>query len=815
MTQRVAEPGSAGVGGKIGHRVRGGVRSALAKSELRLRNVSRLALRATLGTRLPRYEGEIALAGPNAPITIYRDRFGIPHVRATNDYDAFFGLGFCQGQDRAGQLEILVRTVRGTLSEVAGKDGLAVDRLTRRIGFKRAGSAQLALMRREIQLQIEAYAAGLHAGATRGATARAHVLALLGCEPTRWDGADVQAVSALMCFALASNWDVELVRLQMLHRDGPEALLALDAPYPDDLPASLAALSEVEREGEARSAEALMRDLEALRHLFPLGGASNAWAVAKERSATGRPLLAADPHLPPDIPVHWYVAHLATPEWRSTGAAFCGIPGFGIGHNDHAAWAVTAAHADNTDFFIEEIGPDGASVREGDVFVPCEVRREIIHVKGSEPVIEDVIVTKRGPIVGPAFDGVHAALSMSATWLEPRPYSGLFLAHKTRSRRDVHELFREASTSSVNLVYANVENQLAWRMGVDVPIRKQGHGTLPRPGWDLANGWTGQLVPFEKMPFVNDPASGLVASANNAPTDTSEPFFGVDFLDGYRQRAISEALGSRTDWSVAAFQELQRDTRSIPWEQIRDVVLATPATDPDAIEALGALATWDGRMDADSTGATMWALFAWGMTNRMVQAKAPHAGVHALGEGFHEALPDNTMITRRLSHLVKLLRERPANFFVEGWDRACEEALGGAIRLLAEQIGRGHSWAWGQVRPLRMHHPLGKALPALDYALGRPAVSFQGDSSTIHQAANDLVDPLGSPLGVPNLRMVVDVGAWENSRFSLLAGQSENPFSDHHFDQYEPWRDGGIAVAWTEEQARSGARYKLELKPVR
>jgi len=783
-----------------------------------LRRAARLALGALLGKRLPILSGALAVPGVDGSITIHRDGFGVPHIRANTDHDAFFGLGFCHGQDRAGQLELTLRTVRGTLSEVIGKDGLAVDRLSRRIGFRRAAVAQLPTMRPQVRLQLEAYAEGIAAGTTHGSKARAHELVFLGCESSRWEAADVQAVSVLLCFALAANWDVELLRYEILQRDGRDALLALDAPYPGDMPAAKTPLRPAHARGASGSGGELLADLEALRAVFPLGAASNAWAVAGSKSATKRPLLAADPHLPPDIPVHWYLAHMATPEWRATGACFVGIPGIAIGHNEHAAWGVTAAHADNTDFFIEEIGADKQSVRQGDRFVACEVRKETIRVKGQPDVVEEILVTPRGPIVGKALAGPGEALSISATWLAARPYTGLFLAHRVKSRQDFHDLFREASTSSVNVVYADKDGSIMWRLGVDVPIRKRGHGTMPQPGWEAGAGWEDALVPFESMPFVDDPAEGFVASANNAPLERglageAAHFFGIDFLDGYRQRVIADALGSRDDWTLEAMQALQRDTRSIPWEQVKDAVLGLDVSDADAVVAKNLLLGWNGHMSESSAAASIWALFACRMMARVVRAKAPNTAGRALGAGFHEALPHNTMITRRMSHLCRLLREQPAGFFKEGWPNACERALADAARTLSGRHGKDPlDWAWGTARPLRFLHPMAKAVPPLDYALGEGPVPFAGDASTLQQGTLDLVEPLSNPLATPNLRVVIDVGGWENSRFALIAGQSQNPFSLHHFDHHDAWRAGGLAIAWTEQAARETAQHTLTLE---
>ncbi len=776
-----------------------------------VRTVAKLGLRAALGRRLPKYDGEVRASGIHRDVQIVRDGHGVPTIRGATDHDVFFGLGFCHGQDRAFQLEILLRTVRGTMAEIAGEDGVPVDRLSRRIGFRRAALGQLAVARPDVRDMMEAYAAGINAA--HRVTTRSHEHVLLGCEPTSWQAADAQAVSVLLCFALASNWDAELLRLEMLTRDGPDAVVALDAPYPEDLPVSTPPFSRA-----GATAGRLLDDLAALSKVFPLGGASNAWALSGAKTATGRPMLASDPHLPPDVPVHWYLAHLVASDWRATGAGFVGIPGIGIGHSEHCAWGVTAAHADNTDFFVEEIGPDGRSIRAADGgFTPCDVLVERIEVKGKPAVTEEILLTPRGPIVGPAFAGAPVALSLSATWLAHRPYTGLFLAHKAKTASEIHDLFREASCSSVNLVVADRDGHIGWRLGVEIPIRKAGHGMVPRAGWLPDSGWERELVPFERMPALVDPPHGFVASANNAPQplDHDGPYFGVDFLDGYRKELLTEELERRGALTLADSSELQRDVRSTVWRRVRDAFVAAPATDDDGRTGVRLLEAWDGRVARDSAAASVWELASTTLVSRAVRTRAPNTAGRALGAGFHPALPNTTMITRRTGHLVRLLTERPEGFFAEGYDAAIASSIAGAVRTLRERHGDDPArWGWGEVRPLRLHHALGKAIPALDYLLGLGPFPFEGDASTLAQGTLDFVDPLSGPVGVPNLRVVIDVGDWARSRFALLAGQSGNPLSPHFADHYPAFTSGeGLTIAWTDADADASGVHRLTLVP--
>jgi len=771
--------------------------------------------RIVLRPRLPRHEGAVRVAGAHGRIVIGRDRWGVPSIDTGDAWDAWFGLGLCHAQDRGGQLEIMLRVVRGTLAEVAGEDALPIDRLSRRLGIRGAGAAQLAVADRDIHAQLEAYAAGINAGFS--VTRRAHEHVLLGVRPSAWTGADVQAVATLLCFALASNWDVELMRWELARAHGVDALVALD-------PAARGAdIEVVDRDAshDARGAIGSLRaEVAALAEVLGLGGGSNAWAIAAERSATGRPILCGDPHLPPQSPNPFYLARLECPEFLAVGATFPGIGALATGHNGHIAWGITAAHLDTTDWFVEALGPDGRSVRRGDRLVPCEVRREEIRVKGKRaPLVEDVLVTSHGPIVSPALDRLDGgarpgtALALAATWLAPRPYRGLLGAHLARDAEALRACFDQASTTNVGVVFAEAASARAprGRIGVlfaaDVPVRRRGQGPLPQPGWDERHGWDG-LVPARALPFVIDPPEGFVAAANAPPPsdhdhDGQAPFLGVDFLDDYRLRAIHEALAVRTEWDVAACQRLQLETRSLAWEAMREPLLDALSGGP----VFDRLESWDGHMAAGSVPATVFAHLVASLCRRIVAAKAPgsEAGEGALGRGATSFLPHNLLFARRVSHLVRLVVERPDGWFAGGWDEAIREAAFDAQRAIVQRAGPDPSdWAWGRVRPLTLKHPFGdKPIVARLFDLGPYPIG--GDATTIPQASLDLRAPAANPIGIASLRMVIDVGDWDRSTFILAGGQSGNPFSPHAADQVPRWLEADGVPIHTSRQARDAA----------
>ncbi|HZY85159.1 MAG TPA: penicillin acylase family protein [Gemmataceae bacterium] len=773
-------------------------------------NLSRLLFRLLLGRRLPRAEGALTVPALRAAVRVRRDRWGVPHIDTENDRDGAFAVGFCHGQDRAFQLETLLRAGRGTLSELVGPDALSIDRLSRRIGFHHAARQQVPVLSAAVRELLDAYGEGVTAGATVGSTRRAHELALLRARPTPWTAADSLAVVKIISFTLAANWDVELARLRILGTDGPEALAALDPAYPHWHP-----VTKPPGQGAGPGLDRLAHDLAAFVGAVRSGGGSNNWAVAGARTATGRPILANDPHLDASLPPHWYLVHVRTPGWAVAGATFLGGPSVLAGHNGRAAWGVTAGLVDNTDLFREQIGPDGTSVRQGGEFVPCPVREEVIHVKGGEPVVERVLVTPRGPVISPALHGNPEALSLRALWLDPLPIDGLLRLHRVGNFAEFRAALAQWPASTQNVAYADVSGVVGWQLAGLAPRRRKGWGLIPQPGWDGEFGWEKEPVPFEQMPHLASPECGYVATANNRPVPEGEgPYLGEDWLDGYRAASITRALAARADWDVAATQQLQMSTQALAWDDLRDAVLAAPDKDADARRALELLRGWDGRAAVDSPAAAVYEVFLSEMTNRVAKAKAPRSYDAALGRSMSPLTGYNFFCFRRTGHLARLLRERPSGWFARPWPAEVADALAAAVRRLEALRGADtRNWAWGEVRPLTLHHPFGrKALFARVFNLG--PVPYGGDADTIQQASALPLDPLAHTDNIASLRVVIDVGGWENSRYALPAGQSGNPLSPHYDDLHPLWLRGeGVPIAWSEEAVRAATVATLELKP--
>ncbi len=829
---------------------------------------NRALFRLLLGSRLPVTSGALEIEGPRGPIALRRDRHGIPMIEAEDELDVFFGFGFCQGQDRTLQIELSKRAASGTLSELFGRRTLPVDRLFRRAGLRHAAEEQFQVLAPRVASIITAFASGVNAGSTVGLRRRQLPVefVLLRARPTEFTALDVLTILKLQSFLMPSNWDCELARLMVLNLDGPDALLDLDPGYPEwhrvaVPPSGLA--SDV-----GKAAERLAEDLALFQEtmLFPEttetgpgpntgpniepdggptmepnigpGGGSNSWAVSGGRTRSGRPLLANDPHLAATAPPHWYLARLKarssksikskskSPGWTVAGAALPGTPAIVVGHNGNCAWGVTAGLTDNTDLFLERVGTDGRSVLQDGEFVQCQVRREVIRVRGADPIEEEVLVTPRGPIISPALPSPEpgivelGAVSMRAVWLDPLPVAGFLGALEASTVEEFCAPFADWSILPLGLVCADTQGNVGYQLVGQSPRRRRGCGIVPGAGWAPGAGWEEEGVPFGDMPRTLNPSCGYVAAANTQPEPPgSGPFLGIDWIDGYRLGRIAEALEERWDWDFDSTAALQLDVKSLPWEEMREFVLAGTPVSAETRAARELLETWDGRMASDSAGATLFHLFLAEMSGRVARARAPRSASWLLGRNLLPVSGSTSFAARQVGRVSRLIRERPPGWFGssssgDGWqaeiDDALRSAYSDAVRRLGEPTAR---WNWGRARTAMLRHPLGR-IPLLGSILNLGPFQCPGDANTVFQAGTYGDDPLAGPGIVPSMRMVLDVGDWDRSLFSLPGGQSGNPLSPHYKDLLPAWLKGaGVAIAWTDEAVEAATVETLLLKP--
>ncbi len=497
----------------------------------------------------PQLDGEIRTEKLTAPVTVYRDANGIPHIVAENAHDLFFAQGFVHAQDRLWAMEASRRAAHGTLSEVIGEKGLDNDKFMRILGMTQAAAADWDSLDADTQAAVQAYTDGVNAYLAQAGSKLPLEFKILGIDPQPWQPVDTLVFAKLLSWGLSSNYKDELVVSQLAEATAWENVLGLlpEYPGPNVIPDAnrTARLSDT-----AASLLAMSARREAENPLSRPDQGSNAWVVGGSRTASGAPMLANDPHQGLSMPSLWYEIGLHTTDgvYDVVGSSLPGLPGVEIGHNARIAWGVTNARPDVQDIFIETLNDTGTQYQFKGEWRDLTIREEKIMVKKGDPVTLRVRSTHHGPLISDALPNSDRHLALRWTGLDqPRPLTQAIL---TLNRAQNWAEFRDAlqlwQLPGMNFVYADVDGNIGYQMSGAVPIRANNDrfGVLPVSGADGAHEWTG-FIPFDELPSELNSQADFFASANNRPVGADYPYFlSRYFQPPYRVALISEHLRS-------------------------------------------------------------------------------------------------------------------------------------------------------------------------------------------------------------------------------------------------------------------------------
>jgi penicillin G amidase len=789
------------------------------------RTVKRIATGALLATGLavlvggyvlrrpvPRAKGKVSLSGLREGAEIIRDRWGVPHIYASNTEDLAFAVGYAQAQDRLWQMELNRRAACGTLSELLGEQALEIDRLTRRVGFRRAAERDWLDADEEERAALEAYSAGVNAYISRAKMPLEFTIVRSRPEP--WTPVDSLAFGRLFGWALTGNWDSEIIRSWTIERFGAEVMAELEPMYPAGAPVIVPPGTEA-----TGVRPDLLEDLRQAQDLvgLPKRGASNNWTVDGTKSATGKPLLASDPHLTLSMPSIWWEMHLDSPDFKAAGVGLPGLPAVVMGHNERIAWGMTAALVDGDDLFVEQIDPaDAPRYRQNGKWSRGEVFREEIAVrKRTEPVVEEVLVTRHGPVISPAIKGETRTISLKTVALEPaHQVKAMMKVMQAQNWEEFREALRLWPFPSLNFAYADVDGNIGYQLAGLAPVRGKGHGTVPAPGWTEEYDWKG-FVPFDELPNAYNPKTHWVASSNNKIADDAYKYFlSTENADGFRQRRIVEMLEANDKHSVRDFERMQVDQMSLAAKELLPLITALAPEDEWCRRAITFLKAWDYRLTADSVGACIYEVFFTHFVRRTLEEKLGSWSDFFLGKGIHMLRPHTLFFLASHSWLMEKMRERPEWFEGKTWAEAMEEALTSAVAelrsLLGDEVSR---WQWGRLHKQRLRHPLGE-VRGLDRIFNRGPVPLGGDANTVWQAAYAPYHGYDVNSFTASWRQIIDLADFNRSRATLPSGQSGHPGSRHYADMIAMWRRGAYhPMLWDREQVEAQARGRLELSP--
>jgi penicillin amidase len=787
---------------------------------------------------LPLLNGTVSVPGLSAPIDIVRDADAIPHIFASTTFDGLFGLGYVHAQDRLWQMEFQRRIGNGRLSEIFGAATIPQDRFLRTVGFARAARADWESLPEWAKDQVIAYTNGINAFiATHHGSALPPEFTLLRFEPEPFTGADVIVWGKMMAWDLSANYSFELLRRDLVEAVGADrmhALMPLRARDPLTILNAAAVANLSNPAGRAASDVNPARGLPAswLNAFsagvsrgnsqvagFLLGSAttealgSNNWVVDGSMTASGKPMLANDPHLSAKVPSTWYLAHVSGGDLDIIGATLPGSPVVALGRNRFIAWGATNVAADVEDLYRERLDAAGRTAEFRGTNEPLTVLPETILVRGGSPVRLAVRLSRHGPLVSDAINANNLEsrviprpaplepLAFRWTALDPDDTTLLAFLQLNQARNwdDFTSALSGFVTPSQNFVYADVDGHIGYYAPGRIPIRAHADGSTVAEGWTGEAEWTG-WVPFDQLPHAFDPAEHFIVTANNRPAPPDYPFnLGVEWPEPYRARRLTDLLKDRTRLTPADFVRIQADTLSLHAKTLLPALLAhahpADAADRRAVDLLRA---WDCDMKEASAAAAIFE--AWFL--KLAPAFLGRALPHSVMENYNG----------RFTYVTRFVMDQ-LDAHVPEADTAVTRALhDGVLDVMSRLGGDMSGWRWDAIHRATFPH---QGLDAV--ALLRPLFSRSaphgGDWSAVN-VGSVAADALYEQHAVSGYREIIDLSPANDSRFADAVGESGHVFSPHYDDFLDDWQHTRHRrMRMTRQDVEAGAVGRLRLLP--
>ena len=738
---------------------------------------------------LPQIDGHIVVSGAQAEIRIERDAEGVPLIIAQNDEDAAFGLGFVHAQERLFQMELQRRYGAGRLAEIFGPQAVPIDRQMRVLGLYRTAQAAIAFLSPEMKRALVAYAAGVNAFLDSHRGALPPEFLILGIKPEPWRPTDSLVWGKLMALQLGGNYRGELQRARMARTISAADLAFLYPEYPKDAPTTLAQMRPIYRR---LALDPLYRTLPAI--VGP-NYASNNWVVDGKHSASGKPILANDPHLEFGAPGVWYLARLRTPQHEIAGATPAGVPLVIIGHNERIAWGLTTTTADVEDLFVEKLDPaDPTHYLTPGGSEPFQTRHETIAVHGGSAIDITIRQTRHGPVLSDALPpgasnpGFVLALAATFTIPEDRSAEAVWEVNRAGDWASFRSALEKFVGPVQNMVYADVDGTIGFIAPGKVPIRRNGDGWLAMPGWTGEYDWTG-FVPFTALPSAVNPPSGHFVSANNKIVPDTYPYFlSRDWDLPNRAERIEALLAANPIQTPEASAAIQADTLSLMAERLAPVMTRLVEPRAEIMEAVERLRHWDFRMDMDRPEPLLFTAWLRAFSRSVLFGR------------FGDAVADYWDLKPRVMEAVLTGRPEWCDDPKRPGEGSCgprlAETLANALSELRRAYGRDIAkWQWGRAHVAVFANPVFSRIPIVRDLLA-VSIPTPGAYDTLNRGPSTIRDdskPFEQRFGA-GLRIITDLASPQDSRMIITPGQSGDPISPHFADLLRRWRDFGWLV---------------------
>ncbi len=705
---------------------------------------------------LPKVSGEIT-APISGEATVQRDARGVPHIVAASWQDAIFLQGYVTAQDRLWQMDGIRRFAAGDLSEVFGPSTLAVDERARRMRMKAIADHDVELLPPEQRAVMVEYARGVNhfIDTHHGDYSLEFSLPGHSYDPRPWTIADSVLVGLVMFRNLTDSANSDYERGQALARGVDPARFHILFPV---------------TEGQ---------------YLSP---GSNAWAVSGAHTSDGKPMAANDPHLEYGIPGTWYMAHLKAPGMNVSGVTLPGVPCIISGHNDQIAWGVTNLQVDTMDLYREQLDPQNGHYQFKGQQLQAKLDHQVIAVKGDKPVVVDTWVTVHGPVLS-----TEGGKILTMRWTAADGFGFPFLdLNRAKNWQEFRSALGDFWGPPQNFIYADRSGNIGYQAAGKLPVRHF-DGDVPVDGASGNYEWDG-YIPYEQMPSMYNPPSGIIATANQSTFPPGYPFHITgSFADKYRIEQIRALLSAKAKLTVDDMLAVQKDVYSAYDRFLAGQVVAAfekVGSRNDLVrDAVPVLRPWNGQMDKDAAAPAMTELLAERLGESLVRALGSHSQMLNLRP--------------RPQVIETMLRTRPDGWVAgNNWDVWLMQNFALALVTGRESMGTPVSrWHWGHILQWKFDHPVGKQLPLVDRMFDIGPVEMSGSGTTIKQT---------TPRLGPSERMVVDFGDLDKSVQNIVVGESGFVASGHYKDQWPAYYAG---TSFPMEFDHVDARETLHVKP--
>ncbi len=838
----------------------------LISSVIFLSILAGLAGTAAVRASFPQTSGDIKLIGLDGPVSIFRDSMGIPNIYAGTQHDLFMAQGYTHAQDRFWQMDFWRHIGSARLSELLGKSQIETDTFLRTLGWRQIAEQEYTAATPEAKAVLDAYTDGVnaylkdHSGASLSLEYAVLKLSNPGYVVEPWTPVHTLTWAKSMAWDLKGNMGEEIERSILLKSLTKEQVDELFPPYPKDHPIIVPEIGDLSNSSSAPVSSQTAsfgntlplqilnftaRNLSVLDGLMGrsnTGIGSNSWVISGKLTESGKPLLANDPHLAIQMPSIWYQIGLHCQPKNSscpydvTGFSFPGVPGVVIGHNDRIAWGFTNVGPDVMDLFIERVNPENPNQYEvNGKWVDMQTRTENIAVSDGSVVNIVVRSTRHGPIISdtyaPLMDNVTptAAAYKDKTGLQlPANYaialrwtaleqSSLFEAiwgfDKAQNWQDFREAARFLAVPSQNLVYADVDGNIGYQTPGTIPIRKSGDGRFPVPGWTDDYEWTG-YIPFDQLPYVYNPPTGYIVTANNQVNPPDYPYLISSVWDyGFRATRILDLIQkSPGKIDVAYIQKMQGDDTNLYAQEILPVLMGITLDDPKLLAARNLLAGWDFSETIDSRQAALFEQFWWFLLQNTFNDQIPQA--------FQPKGRD------RWAEVVRNIIKQPDSLWwndintqnkIETRDDIFRKSLTDTVAEMNKSYGSDSSkWPrWGQVHTATFRNgSLGKSgIAPIEALFNRGPFETNGGAAIVN-ATGWYAGVSFEVQTVPSMRMIVDLNDLNKSVTVHTTGQSGHAYSPHYIDMADMWRNiQYYPMWWSEDSIQKNKESELRLLP--